>query len=243
MKDKRIKTAVILAAGYGSRLKKYTNEVPTGFVEVGGKPIIVRSIETLLSCGIERIIIVTGYRNENYEALAQDYPMLEFSFNPYFIVMQSSFSLYSCRKLVGDDDFLLLEVGLIYNKNAIIELLSSNKPDVALITDITKKNGEFFALDNNDDILSSLTYDRNLKMIKGELVGMYKISSEFYHLLCADGKAHQDLLKDLDYREYFWRMSLQISDLYLLKSPYVKWYSLIYPADVKYAEKHIAQYC
>ena len=243
MKDKRIKTAVILAAGYGSRLKKYTDEVPTGFVEVGGKPIIIRSIETLLSCGIERIIIVTGYRRENYEALAQDYPMLEFCFNPFFIGMESSYSLFLCKKLVGNDDFLLLEVGLIYNKNALIELLSCEEPDVALITDITKKTGEFFALDNDDDILSSLTEDRNLKMIKGELVGMYKLSSDFYHQLCADANAHQDLLKDLDYREYFWRMSLQISDMYLLKSPHVKWYSLVYPTDVKYAEKHVVQYC
>lgn len=241
--DKRIKTAVILAAGYGSRLKKYTDGVPTGFVKVGGKPIIIRSIEMLLSCGIERIILVTGYRRENYEALVEEYPMLEFCFNPRFIEDGSSWSLFLCRKQVANDDFLLLESGLIYNKNALIELLDCREPDVALITDRTKKKRGFYALDNGDDILSSVTKDKDLDLIKGELVGMYKLSSDFYHDFCADGFEHQDLLKELDYREYFWRMSLQISSMYLLKSPYVKWYSLVYPVDVKYAEEHVVQYC
>ena len=56
-----IKTAVIMAAGMGTRFGKYTEQIPKGFVEVCGKPMIERSIETLISCGIERIVIGTGY--------------------------------------------------------------------------------------------------------------------------------------------------------------------------------------
>lgn len=51
-----------MAAGLGTRFGHYTELVPKGFVEVGGKPMIIRSIETLLSCGIERIILGTGYK-------------------------------------------------------------------------------------------------------------------------------------------------------------------------------------
>lgn len=239
---KKIRTAVILAAGYGSRLKKYTDSVPTGFVKVGGIPIIIRSIEMLLSCGIERIIIVAGYRRENYEALAEQYPMLEFCFNLRFIELESCWSLFLCHKLVGNEDFLLLESGLLYNKNALIELLDCKESNVALITDLTKKKGGFYVLDNHDDILSSLTDDKDLD-IKGELVGIYKLSSDFFHELCIDGNEHQDLLKKMDYREYFWRLSLQFSSMYLLKSPYVKWYSLVYPGDVEYAEKLVGKFC
>ena len=57
-----------MAAGLGTRFGHYTELVPKGFVEVGGKPMIIRSIETLLSCGIERIILGTGYKKEAYEA-------------------------------------------------------------------------------------------------------------------------------------------------------------------------------
>ena len=55
-----LKTAVIMAAGLGSRFGSMTEMMPKGFVEVGGQAMVIRSIETLLDCGIERIIIGTG---------------------------------------------------------------------------------------------------------------------------------------------------------------------------------------
>lgn len=72
-----IKTAVIMAAGMGTRFGKYTEQIPKGFVEVCGKPMIERSIETLISCGIERIVIGTGYKHEVYDFLKKKYPMIE----------------------------------------------------------------------------------------------------------------------------------------------------------------------
>ena len=50
-----IRTAMIMAAGMGTRFGQYTELIPKGFVKVGGIPMIVRSIDTLLSCDIERI--------------------------------------------------------------------------------------------------------------------------------------------------------------------------------------------
>ena len=55
-----IRTAMIMAAGMGTRFGQYTELIPKGFVKVGGIPMIVRSIDTLLSCDIERIVIGTG---------------------------------------------------------------------------------------------------------------------------------------------------------------------------------------
>ena len=68
-----IKTAVIMAAGLGSRFGKMTEFIPKGFVEVNGKSMVVRSIEALIACGIERIIIGTGYKKEMYEELINIY--------------------------------------------------------------------------------------------------------------------------------------------------------------------------
>ena len=56
-----IKTAVIMAAGMGIRFGHFTERIPKGFVPFKGKPMVIRSIETLISCGIERIIIGTLY--------------------------------------------------------------------------------------------------------------------------------------------------------------------------------------
>ena len=58
-------TAVIMAAGMGTRFGHYTDMIPKGFIPYKGKPMVIRSIETLIDCGIEKIIIGTGYHKEH----------------------------------------------------------------------------------------------------------------------------------------------------------------------------------
>ena len=74
----RIKTAVILAAGMGSRLNDVTNdEIPKGLLKINGKTLIERSIEKLRSIGIEKIYIVTGHLSFKYDELANKYKFIK----------------------------------------------------------------------------------------------------------------------------------------------------------------------
>ena len=52
--------AIILAAGMGTRLDKYTKELPKCMLNFEGKTLIKRQVETLRSCGIKEIIIIYG---------------------------------------------------------------------------------------------------------------------------------------------------------------------------------------
>lgn len=52
---------IILAAGMGSRLKKYTRNTPKCMVEVSGITLIERALRQLDKLELNRIIIVTGY--------------------------------------------------------------------------------------------------------------------------------------------------------------------------------------
>lgn len=110
-----IKTAVIMAAGMGTRFGKYTEQIPKGFVEVCGKPMIERSIETLISCGIERIVIGTGYKHEVYDFLKKKYPMIETCFSPLYAETNSMYTLYNTQGLIGSDDFYI--IGLVTSSN------------------------------------------------------------------------------------------------------------------------------
>ena len=53
--------AMILAAGQGTRLKKYTENLPKGMLSFMGQTIIERQIEMYRKCGIENIIVVRGF--------------------------------------------------------------------------------------------------------------------------------------------------------------------------------------
>ena len=133
-----IKTAVIMAAGLGSRFGQYTELIPKGFIQCGEYSMVERSILTLLGCGIERIIIGTGYHKEKFEELADKYPQIECVFSPRYAETNSMYTLYNCREVIGDDDFLLLESDLVFERKAITSLLEHKEPTIMLITPVTK---------------------------------------------------------------------------------------------------------
>ena len=59
--------AIILSAGSGSRLGNLTKELPKSLVDVNGKPIIQRQIETFRNNGIKEIIVIVGPNKEKFQ--------------------------------------------------------------------------------------------------------------------------------------------------------------------------------
>ena len=59
--------ALLLAGGYGTRLKPITDLVPKCLVPIAGRPLIDYWIESLKKAGIERILINTHYLNTQME--------------------------------------------------------------------------------------------------------------------------------------------------------------------------------
>ena len=237
-----ITTAVIMAAGLGTRFGKMTETMPKGFIEVGGTSMIERSIKTLLSCGIKKIIIGTGYHREAFEKLEQQYPEIECVFSPRYAETNSLYTLYNCRATIGDDDFLLLESDLVFNKAAISELLEDEHPDIMLITPVTKFQDQYYVEYDTEGTLTCCSTNKTEIDAKGELVGIHKLSSAFYHNLCKDyeGKLNDNL--KLGYEYELLNMSQHISPLFVLNSPNVKWYEIDDEQDLRFAEENIVQY-
>lgn len=61
MPVKKIKTAMLLAAGYGARLQPLTDHTPKPLVPVAGRPMIAYALDKLRAYGIERIVINVSY--------------------------------------------------------------------------------------------------------------------------------------------------------------------------------------
>ena len=59
-----IRKAVILAAGRGTRMRDLTDELPKPMIAVRGKPILQHIIEGLRAAGVEKFLIIVGYRAE-----------------------------------------------------------------------------------------------------------------------------------------------------------------------------------
>ena len=236
-----VRTAVIMAAGLGSRFGSMTETMPKGFIEVGGQPMVIRSIEVLLACGIERIIIGTGYKKEAYEAIKEKYPQVECVFSPLFAETNSMYTLWNCREVIGHDDFLLLESDIIYSKNAITELQENEHPDIMLITPVTKFQDQYYVEYDENGTLTRCSTEKTDIEAKGELVGIHKLSSSFYLAMCEEYEKIVHEKPKLGYEYQLLWMSQKISPLYVLNSSDVNWYEIDDEDDLRYAEKYIIQ--
>lgn len=80
----KVKRAVFIAAGFGSRLVPITLNTPKPLVRVNGVRIIDGLIDACLKAGIDDIIIVRGYLGEQFDQLLYKYPKLKFIDNPLY---------------------------------------------------------------------------------------------------------------------------------------------------------------
>ena len=200
---------------------------------------VERSIQTLIACGIERIIIGTGYHKERYEAMKEQYPQTECVFSPRYAETNSMYTLYNCREVVGHDDFLLLESDLVFEQKAITSLMECAEPDVMLITPVTKFQDQYYVEYDAQHRLTRCSTKETELEAKGELVGIHKLSNSFYQLMCDDYAKKVEEQPKLGYEYQLLMMSQNIQKVYVLKVDGLKWYEIDDPDDLAYAEKNI----
>jgi 2-aminoethylphosphonate-pyruvate transaminase len=175
----RVRKAVILAAGIGSRLRAIHNDKPKGFLQLGDKPIIEESIARLVYSGINEIVIIAGYQNHFYDELKKKYPFVKTIKNNDFETTGSMYSLW-CAKELMNEDFLLLESDLIYEMNALQVLLNSQYKNAILLSGKTNAGDEVYVGVNDNRIVNMSKQIEDIKQLGGELVGVSKISFELY---------------------------------------------------------------
>ncbi len=234
-----VRTAVIMAAGMGTRFGNMTEKIPKGFIPYKGKPMVIRSIETLISCGIERIVIGTGYKKEAYEELAKQYQQIQCVFSPRYAETNSMYTLYNNREAIGDDDFLLLESDLVFEKKAITELINCSFPSAMLITPVTKFQDQYYVEMNEKCELVNCSTDKSNINPSGELVGIHKLSNSFYKTCIDDYSKIVDEKPKLGYEYLLLHVSQSITPMHVLKIEELQWYEIDDINDLQYAEQNI----
>lgn len=182
--EKPPETAVILAAGRGTRLGERGRHYPKGFLKFGDRPIIEESIDRLTASGIRRIIIVTGFRSEFYLQLQSRYPRLvETVQNPIFGKSGSMYSLCCAQDLIGSD-FLLLESDLVFEQKALTSCLRSPHENVLLLSAISESEDAVYAVVENSRLrkITKRLFESAGSTI-GEFVGISKISYRLYKIM------------------------------------------------------------
>lgn len=123
-----IDTAVILAAGIGSRMNDVYGELPKPLIPVAGVPIIIRVIHSAAEAGIRRFVVVTGHRADEVENVVTNHLNAEidvtFVYNAEYATRAVGASVLAARPLVADR-FALLMADHIFAPEILRDLIAA----------------------------------------------------------------------------------------------------------------------
>ncbi len=120
--------AIVLAAGYQPHLKTLLKEGPKSLLEIKGRTILTRQVETLAGCGVSQIAVVRGYKKERFPAgVAKYYD------NDGFAETGELASLQCAAKEL-DGRTLVLYGDIIFDRS-VIQRATDSKADITLVVD------------------------------------------------------------------------------------------------------------
>lgn len=114
----RVKRAIFLAAGFGSRMVPITLNTPKPLVLVHGRRIIETLLDAVLEAGIDDITIVRGYLGEQFDVLLHKYPQIKFIDNPIYNESNNISSAYLIKDMM-EGAYVLESDLLLYNTELI----------------------------------------------------------------------------------------------------------------------------
>lgn len=114
----RVKRAIFLAAGFGSRMVPITFNTPKPLVRVHGTRMIDTLLDAVVAAGIEEIVVVRGYLGEQFDQLLYKYPQIKFAENPIYNEANNISSAMVVRYLF--QNAYVLEADLVLSNPALI---------------------------------------------------------------------------------------------------------------------------
>ena len=174
---------IILAAGQGTRLKKYASNKPKGMLKIGKNSLIERQINQFNKFGIKDISIVRGFMGHKI-----NFPNITYFDNKQFDSTNMLVSLFKAfDKMKGD---IIVSYGDIMFSQSLLEKLIQEKGDIVVSVDVSWEkywlmrygtihyDKESLTLDRNNFILSLGRPDPKNCIVDGRYVGLIKFSQK-----------------------------------------------------------------
>ena len=211
--------AVILAAGIGRRIRNLF-QIPKGFIKIGEKSLIDRSIKILKNAGINKIYIGTGYHSEFYEELENEESIFCVKNNMF----KNSGSFYTLLKFqnILKEDFLLLESDILFESKAVDLIIKCNHENIILTTELSGSGDEVY-VEKDKNILKKMSKDPlQISNVFGEFVGISKVSNSLFEKLCNWGMKNPNQMKNMHYEQVISKIS-HTSDITVLNIKNLIW--------------------
>lgn len=203
--------AVVLAAGRGKELGVLTEEKPKAMVEIAGKPLLERMVETFNSIGIKDITVVRGYKKE-----AVKLPNVKLVDNDEYETTQEAFSMFKgLEKVTGP---VLLAYGDVLFQKFIPMHLFESDADFCIAVDsewqktphqtgyrdlVTATQAFHWNQFDQKAYLKKMKTDLPKEETHGEWIGLLKLSASGLTQLKALGKENPEAYRKMRMADLF----------------------------------------
>lgn len=243
--------AVLLAAGMGRRLDTVTGGGPKCLLPFAGASLLERHLRLLAAVGIERLTVVVGFEAMQIEqALSALVPEIvpgmtvTTAHNPAFRQGSAKSVLAARETLEGDDDVLLMDADVLYDRRLLDALLSAGSADALALdrsvdvddTDAVKvglQDGRIVAFDK------TLPPGRDYAAI-GESVGFFRLSPAICDALLLDCETVADADTNAPYETALQHVICAEDTAFeAVDVTGLPWIEIDYPTDVERASHEI----
>ncbi len=232
--------AIILSAGQGKRLGKLTEATPKCLLEINDKSILELQLNTLQSCGVERIHVVVGFAAEKVDKMIRrkfSSSLVDTIYNPFYATSENLISCWLATPCM-DSDFLLLNGDTLFEQTLLQRVIQSAVHPVTVSIDQKETY--------DPDDMKIISKDNNILQIgkniapeetTGESIGLHLFKKQGAALFksALDKIVRQDKANQLWYLSVINRLS-NIVPVGTCNIQGLNWTEIDYPEDLKLAK-------
>ena len=182
--DNRITTALLLAAGMGSRLFPLTQNLPKCLTLVNEKSILERLVIGLKQQGFKRLVIVTGYQENcirEFLGTKSGNMTIEYIYSPLYKTTNNIYSLWMARESINEP-FILVESDLVFDASLLYDMIFPARIAVARMQPWMK--GTTVTINQSHQVKSfQICTATHLDEIRYKTVNIYSFSLSSWHAI------------------------------------------------------------
>jgi choline kinase len=233
--------AIVLVAGVGRRLKPHTETTPKCLLEIGGKSLLRRYLETFAALGVPEAVLVVGHLKEQIKAEAARGPAeVEVRLIPNAQFTRGKIlSLWHARDEF-DEDVLIMDGDVLFPQELLARLMASSDPNAIAVDERFQDTGEEPKVLCEDDWVVEVTRKIGSDTrVRGEAVGLLRLSAEAAEVLRGILEEFIETGKDsLEYEEVFRELAAEVP-IGVVEVGDLPWTEINFGADLAQAREVI----
>lgn len=238
--NERVTTALLLAAGIGSRLYPLTRNEPKCLTIVNAMSILERLISNLNQHGFKHLVVITGHLENHIRDFLGNQAgdiKIDYIFSPLYKTTNNVYSLWMAREIINEP-FLLLESDLVFDESLLDDMLYPDRIAVAKMQ--PWMDGTFVTINQSQQVKAFWAGNAySFGAIKYKTVNIYSISLNSWHCIVKKLDQHISEGKVNDYYETVFADMIADGSLFfkIVSFDGKPWYEIDTIEDLAEAEK------